>query len=362
MTPHLQSRLAGLQDLMREAGVDLTVVSVGPDLRYLSGYDTHPSERLTALVVRPDVDPVLIVPALEAPRASSAAAEVIAWSELEDPVALIGGMVDRPSRVAVGDHLWSAFLLRFQQEWPDAAWLPASTLVGPLRIRKDPSEIEALRFVAAAVDRVMARIPGEVRFSGRSEVEVARQIAAMCVEEGHETVDFTIVASGPNGASPHHTASDRIIQVGDLVVCDFGGQRGGYFSDTTRTFTVGEPSSMAREVHGVVAAAQQKGRETARPGVTCEEVDRATRQVIADAGYGDRFIHRTGHGIGLEVHENPYLVEGNRTVLEAGMAFSIEPGIYLPGDLGVRIEDIAVCSTDGLEALNNSDRGLVNVD
>jgi len=208
----------------------------------------------------------------------------------------------------------------------------------------------------------MARIPAEVVFSGRTETEVARQLAAMTLEEGHEAVEFTIVASGPNGASPHHTASDKVIQAGDMVVCDFGGQWDGYFSDSTRTFVVGDPSDQQREVHGVVEAAQRKGRETAGPGVPCQEVDRATRHVIVDAGYGDFFIHRTGHGIGLEVHEHSYLVEGNETPLEPGMAFSIEPGIYLPGEFGVRIEDIAVCMPEGIEVLNNAERALVSVE
>ena len=347
---------------MLERGVDLVLVSVGPDLRYLTGYDSHPSERLTALAVPASGDARILVPELEAPRLMSAGLEVVPWAETEDPVEMTSSLVGEPSSVAVGDHLWSVFLLRFQKQWTRASWSPASALVGDLRVRKDGPEIAALRSAGAGVDRVMARIPSEVVFSGRTETEVARQLAAMTLEEGHQAVEFTIVASGPNGASPHHTASDRVIEPGDMVVCDFGGQWDGYFSDSTRTFVVGEPSDLQGEVHRVVQDAQQKGRETAGPDVACEEVDRATRKVIVDAGYGEFFIHRTGHGIGLEVHEHPYLVEGNRTVLQPGMAFSIEPGIYLPGQFGVRIEDIAVCDDNGIMVLNKSERGLVTVE
>lgn len=347
---------------MGERGVDLTLVSFGADLLYLSGYDSHPSERLTALAVRQSGPPVLVVPELEAPRVDSFGVEVVSWADVDDPVAIIGELVDEPERVAVGDHLWSVFLLRFQKKWTHSGWLPASELIGELRLRKDAAEVEALQRAGAAVDRVMARIPSEVVFSGRTESDVARQLAAMTVEEGHDAVEFTIVASGRNGASPHHTTSHMVIESGDLVVCDFGGRWDGYFSDSTRTFSVGEPNERQAEVHSVVENAQRIGRQTAGPGIACEEVDRATRQAISNSGYGEFFIHRTGHGIGLEVHEPPYLVEGNRTVLEPGMAFSIEPGVYLPGEFGVRIEDIAICVEDGILELNNSERGLVMVE
>jgi D-alanyl-D-alanine dipeptidase len=207
----------------------------------------------------------------------------------------------------------------------------------------------------------MSRIPAEVAFAGRTESDVARYLAALTVEEGHDQAEFTIVASGPNGASPHHHPGDRVIEQGDLVVCDFGGRRSGYYSDSTRTFVVGEPSREQGEVHDVVRAANQVGRDTIAPGVPCQEIDRAARAVVEDAGYGEFFIHRTGHGIGLEVHEHPYLVEGNDQALEPRMVFSVEPGIYLPGRFGVRIEDIVVCTHDGGESLNESHRSLVSV-
>lgn len=347
---------------MGEMGVDVTLLSVGPDLPYFTGYEAMASERLTVLVVTLDGEPVLLVPELEAPRVEAGEFEVRAWAETEDPVRLGASLGGKPTRVAVGDHMWSVFLTRFLTEWPDATWMPASDLTGRLRVRKDPEEVALLRAAAHGVDRVMARIPGEVRFAGRTEREVTRELAELTVSEGHDTAEFGIVASGPNGASPHHHGGDRVIGDGDLVICDFGGRWGGYFSDSTRTFVVGEPTEAQSEVHSVVVAANEAGRATVRAGVACQEVDRAARKLISEAGYGDHFIHRTGHGIGLEVHEHPYMVEGNEQALEPGMTFSVEPGVYLPGRFGVRVEDIVVCTDDGNESLNMSDRGLRSVD
>jgi D-alanyl-D-alanine dipeptidase len=224
---------------------------------------------------------------------------------------------------------------------------------------KDTAEIDLLRQAAHGVDRVMARIPGEVAFAGRTEAEVSRHLSDLTVEEGHDVAAFAIVASGPNGASPHHHAGDRVVAHGDLVVCDFGGRRGGYFSDSTRTVVVGDPNPEHLEVHGAVAAANESGRNAIQPGLPCQEVDRAARRVIEEAGFAEFFVHRTGHGIGLEVHEHPYMVEGNEETLEPGMTFSVEPGIYLPDRFGVRIEDIVVCTQDGVESLNQSSRDLI---
>lgn len=228
-------------------------------------------------------------------------------------------------------------------------------------MRKDQAEIAALREVGREADSVAGRIPSEIRFEGATEVEVSRLVQEMLLDEGHDHAEFAIVGSGPNGSSPHHSASNRIIEGGDLVVLDFGGRRRGYWSDTTRMFIVGDPTSHYREVHSVVAAAQKAAREVARPDVPCQEIDRAAREVISNAGYGEFFIHRTGHGIGLEVHEHPYIVEGNEFAIEAGMAFSIEPGVYLPGQFGVRLEDIVIATTDGVETFNDSVRDLVPV-
>lgn len=218
-----------------------------------------------------------------------------------------------------------------------------------------------LRQAAHGVDRVMARIPKEIAFRGRSESAIAGDLARLTIEEGHEQAEFTIVASGPNGASPHHEPGERVVQEGDLVVCDYGGTWLGYYSDSTRTFVAGDPSPRQKGVHEAVLAANEAGRAAVSPGVPCEQVDRAARSVIEAAGFGDQFIHRTGHGIGLEVHEHPYMVEGNETALESGMTFSVEPGVYLAGELGVRIEDIVVCTDDGIESLNDAERSLISV-
>lgn len=355
------TRLERLRGAMAERGVDVVLVSVGADLPYLTGYEAMPLERLTMLVVGHDDDPTLVVPELEAPRVAAGPFRVRPWSETEDPVRIVADLAGSPETVAVGDQTWARFLLALQDRLTAARFLPLSPLSQRLRIRKEPAEIEALGVAAEAVDRVLARLPAEIRFGGRTERDVARDIVDMTLEEGHEVASFWIVASGPNGASPHHEPGERPIERGDVVVVDFGGRRDGYCSDVTRTFVVGEPSPEAVEVHAVVAAAQQAGREVARVGVAAEDVDAAARRVIADAGYGEFFIHRTGHGIGLETHEEPYLVAGNRTPLEPGMVFSIEPGIYLPGRFGVRIEDIVVVTEEGLQVLNRADRSLVSV-
>ena len=354
-------RVNRLQSLMDDRQVDVALLSVGADLPYFTGYEAMASERLTVLVIPVGTDPVLFVPRLEAPRVEPGAFEVRPWGETDSPVEMAASVVGSPERVAVGDQMWSVFLTRFLSEWPHATWIPASEITSQLRVRKDDQEIDLLRKAAHAVDRVMARVPGEVRFAGRTERAVVRDLAALTVEEGHESAEFGIVASGPNGASPHHHGGDRVIQEGDLVVCDFGGRLGGYFSDSTRTFVVGEPSSQQDEVHSIVLGANRAGREESTPGNACEDVDHAARSVIDEAGYGEFFIHRTGHGIGLEVHEHPYIVEGSSSVLEPGMSFSVEPGIYLPDRFGVRIEDIVVCTESGVESLNQSTRELVSV-
>ena len=347
---------------MAADGVDAVILSIGADLPYLTGYEAMDSERPTVLVVWTSGTPKLFVPALEAPRVDGSDIEVAPWAEVDDPYALIAGALGGARRVAVGDQTRAANLLAIQALLPGVTWDRASDLTARLRIRKDPEEVELLRAAAQAVDRVLIRVPAEVSFAGRVEMDVARDLQALTVEEGHDVASFAIVGAGPNGASPHHEPGDRVIETGDLVVCDFGGRRRGYSSDVTRTFTVGPASGESEEVHGVVHAASEAARSAVRPGTTCEDIDREARRIIEDAGFGEFFIHRTGHGIGLEVHEHPYMVEGNETQLEAGMTFSIEPGIYLPGRFGVRIEDIVACGPDGVDELNQADRSLRVVD
>jgi Xaa-Pro aminopeptidase len=349
-----------LREEMRGAGVDVTLLSVGSDLRYVSGYAAHSTERLTMLVIPHEGDASLIVPELEAMRAEPVAGITVRpWGELEDPLDLVAAELDGASTAAFGDHAWARFLMGLQAR-TNVRFVPASPLVGRLRLHKSPAEVALLRRAAEAADRVAFRLAG-MRFSGRRERELSAWIAAALMEEGCDHAEFAIVASGPNAASPHHDAGERVMQSGDTVVCDFGGSVDGYFSDTTRTFSVGSPSAEVAEAHAVLMAAQQKGVDTVGPGVACENVDGETRAVIAGAGLGEWFIHRTGHGIGMDVHEDPYLVEGNKAPLAPGMAFSVEPGIYMPGKWGMRIEDIVVCTEAGGERLNTSSRELVEV-
>ncbi|REK18399.1 MAG: aminopeptidase P family protein [Actinobacteria bacterium] len=355
------SRVARLQVLMSERGIDAVLLTAGSDLPYFSGYTAMPLERITALVVPSEGDPTLFVPALEAPRVETGQFEMMPWGETDDVLGSIASRLSGSDAIAVGETMWSSFLLAFQERLADVEWSVATDLTKELRMRKEPDEIDRLRRAAQATDRVLARIPSEVGFVGRTESEIAAEIARMVVEEGHDRSWFTIVASGPDSASPHHETGQRVVQSGDMVVCDFGGTIDGYHSDVTRTFVAGESTDRQREVHSVVDEANRAGRAAIAPGVPCQEVDRAARQVIEEAGYGEYFIHRTGHGIGLEGHEHPYIVEGNDLMLEAGMTFSVEPGIYVPGEFGVRIEDIVACGLDSVDNLNKADRHLIEV-
>ncbi|MDF3288822.1 M24 family metallopeptidase [Streptomyces silvisoli] len=347
------------------AGLDALLISPGPDLRYLTGYHALPLERLTCLVCPAQGEPVLVVPALEKAAAEASpvgglGVEIIGWAETDDPYALVADRLPaRTTRVAVDDHMWAEKVLAFRAALPDAEQSLAGVVLRELRMRKSPAEVAALRRAGAAIDRVHRRI-GEWLRPGRTEREVARDIADAIIEAGHATCDFVIVAAGPNGASPHHEVSDRVIRAGDPVVVDIGGTTAdGYCSDSTRTYAVGEPDPDFRELYAVLRRAQQAQTEAVRPGLTARELDAIGRDIIEDAGYGEHFLHRTGHGIGLETHEEPYIVASSDRPLEPGMAFSIEPGIYLPGRFGARIEDIAVVTETGGERLNVTGRELV---
>ena len=348
---------------MDARAVGALLASVEADLPYLTGYEAMPLERLTMLVVTGDRLPFLLVPELEAPRVvqQPEVFELLPWGETEDPVMIVARLVEGVDSVLVGDQTWATFVLALQQRLPATRFGVASPLTRELRMRKDPEELDALRRAAHATDRVADRLK-ELRFSGRTEAELSRLVADMTVEEGHQSATFSIVASGPNGASPHHEAGGRIIEEGDAVVVDFGGKLDGYCSDTTRTFHVGEPNPEYRGIFAVLEQAQAAAVDAVRPGARAQDIDRIARSIIADAGYGDYFIHRTGHGIGLETHEHPYVVEGNDIELEAGMTFSIEPGIYIPGSFGMRIEDIVAVTADGVERFNRSDRSLTVVE
>jgi len=363
-------RLARAVGATEAAGLDAMFIGVGSDLRYLTGYEAMPLERLTVLVVRPGRDPSIVVPRLERGAAEAGLrtrVDIVTWDETDDPYVLGAAGIPTTGRIAVSDTLWARHLLRLQAVLTDSRFEPASAVIRDLRMTKDPDEIAMLRAAAHAADRVVARIAAG-RLIGRTEADVAREVRERLIDEGHEAAQFAIVGSGPNSASPHHEASERVIQPGEPIVLDIGGTLGGYGSDITRTLWVtgGDPAKgpdpRFRSLFDVLYRAQAAGILAVRPGVACEAVDAAARSVIGEAGYGAAFFHRTGHGIGLDEHEDPYLVAGNRLPLVAGMAFSVEPGIYFPGEYGARIEDIVACGDDGPIVLNEAPRELYVVD
>jgi Xaa-Pro aminopeptidase len=340
------------------------IVAPSPDLVYLTGYDPMALERPSLLIVRPDRPAVLLVPELERRIAEDAigdAVEIIGWTDAHDPYAVAAGLLPADGSVGIGDRIWGVHVLALQRAVPHARFISAAPVLGALRARKDPDELAALRRAARGADEAFRAICSS-RFLGRREEEVAADLAELLVRNGHTRADFTIVGSGPNSASPHHEPSGRTILPRDVVVMDFGGVLGGYYSDTTRTVVVGEPPKDFEHVYGIVQEAQEAACDAAGPGVAAHDVDRAARTVIDRAGFGERFFHRTGHGIGLEVHEPPYIIAGNPTLLEPGMTFSVEPGIYLEGQFGVRIEDIVVITEEGADRLNRSTRELRTVD
>ncbi len=360
-----EARLGEVRAAAAAAGLDALLLTPGPDLRYVTGYDAHQSERLTCLVVPADGDPLLMVPRLELPAAQASAAgrlalELVGWDETDDPYALVASRLGPVGSAGLSDRMWALMVLRLRAVLPGTGQVLASAALRDLRARKSPAEVAALLAAGEAIDRVHAQVPGWLR-PGRTEKQVAADIGEAILAEGHATVDFAIVASGPNGASPHHTAADRMLRAGDAVVVDIGGTMpSGYCSDCTRTYVIGEPPADFAAYYRVLQDAQQAAFAAVRPGVTAESVDAAAREPIAAAGYGEHFVHRTGHGIGLETHEDPYIVSGNSERLQPGYAFSIEPGIY-PGPHGARIEDIVVCTDDGCQRLNNVTRDLVLV-
>ena len=373
-------RLSAVAEAVRARGLDVLLLTPGPDLRYVTGYDAKQLERLTCLAVPADRDPFLLVPQLElkAAQASPAGAldlEIVTWEETGHPFGMIKSRVGDPRSIALSDRMWALHVLQFTDAFPEAGAHLAREVLSPLRMRKSAAEVAALKEAGEAIDRVHANVPGWLK-PGLTERQVGTKIAEAILAEGHVQVDFVIVGSGPNAASPHHEVSDRVIQVGDVVVVDIGGTMpSGYCSDCTRMYAVGRAPDDFKEYYEVLYNAQEAATVSVRPGVTAESVDRVARGIITDAGYGEWFIHRTGHGIGLESHEDPYIVEGNTIPLEPGMAFSIEPGIY-PGPHGARIEDIVICTEPdrtgqdntgpdsaraGYQRMNNATRDLVIV-
>ena len=353
-----------------QSGATALLVGVGPELEWLTGYAAHGGERLNLLVIPAEGDMAYVSPRLEAPAALAAPGladgrvRIETWDETDDPYLLVPGLLSprAPLRCLVSDGLRAQFVLGLQSVLPGAGWGLASSVLAPLRRVKDAEEIELLRAAAHAADRAIERVINGPLI-GRTEADVAKDVRDALVDEGHDTAEFWIVASGPSSASPHHEPSDRVIGAGEPLLLDIGGRRAGYNSDITRTVWIAGddgsgPDETFRTIHELTAAGQAAARAAVRPGVSFEALDAAAREVISAGGYGDHFIHRLGHGIGLEVHEEPYAVAGNGELAVAGNTFSCEPGIYLEGRYGVRIEDAVACTTDGVETLNQAPREL----
>ncbi|ANY09122.1 M24 family metallopeptidase [Pseudonocardia sp. HH130630-07] len=367
-TELLADRLRRAGEHAADQGTDVLLLTPGTDLRYLTGFDGSSHERLTCLVVPAAghrAPPALVVPALEAPGFAgipleALGVELVTWTDGEDPYRLVTDLAGGPTHTSVDDDMAARHVLGLRAAFPDVPQALAGSVLRELRMRKDAGEIAALRDAGAAIDRVHARM-GEWLRPGRTEAEIGADVSAAILAEGHTAAAFVIVGSGPNGASPHHDVSERVVEAGDVVVIDIGGPLpGGYNSDCTRTYVVGgAPAPEVAETYAVLQEAQERAVAAVRPGATAADIDRAARAHIAAAGHGEHFIHRTGHGIGLDVHEEPYIVDGNDLVLEAGMAFSVEPGIYQAGRWGARIEDIVVVTDDGVERLNRNPRELV---
>jgi Xaa-Pro aminopeptidase len=360
-------RIAAAQEAAADAGTDALLIAPGPDLRYLTGYDAIALERLTCLVIPATGDaqlvaPRLVVPAAEASPIGGLEVTIHGWAETDDPYALVASLIPEARDVALSNMMPAHAVLRLRDAMPSVRQRTAGPIIGSLRVVKSQHEIDELRHAGRAIDRVHEQVADLLR-PGRSEREVAEDIGEAILDAGHESVDFVIVGSGPNAASPHHDVSDRQLQIGDVVVVDIGGSLpSGYCSDSTRTYAIGHAPPEFVAYYDVLKQAQATAVAAVRPGVSAESIDAAARSLITDAGFGDQFIHRTGHGIGLETHEDPYIVQGNAELLRPGMAFSVEPGIYHAGLHGARIEDIVVVTDDGVESLNRTTHDLVVVD
>ena len=361
-----QARTRDCQQRLQETGAAGAILFPSPNLYYLGGFEETPSERHLLLFVPSEGDPAFVAPALYAEqlREETWVADVRTYTDSEDPETLVEDVATDlemdEGELLVDPTMWARFTQSLRETLPDATWDLADEVLAPLRVRKDDAELDALRRAGAAADAAMDDVRGlGADAVGMTERELADYVADRLAAHGGTGVSFEVITgSGPNGAKPHHTHGDREIEAGDPVVCDFGTRVDGYPSDQTRTVVfAGDPPADFEDVHDVVREAQEAAVEAVEPGVKAGEVDAAARSVIEDAGYGEEFVHRTGHGVGLEVHEEPYIVADNDRELEEGMVFSIEPGVYLPGEFGVRIEDLVAVTADGCERLNDSDHG-----
>lgn len=364
--PVLVERWRHLCNRLAAAGSDGILLGGGSDLAHLTGYHAMPLERLTALVGRADGDrPTLLVPELELARVDRCddAFDVVTWSELEDPITVALGILGDATSLAISDDLWGMHVLSLARQRPSLLLRTVSEAVVGIRVVKTPDEMQALQVVGGLADQVMTMVQtGAIPLVGRTEQAIADDITENLLKVGHDTVEFVIVASGPNSASPHHHPGERMVETDEMVLFDFGGSHNGYNSDTTRCVFTGPIPVEVQHAWSVLRAAQQAAVDAAAVGNRLCDVDAAARSVLADAGHGPAFIHRTGHGIGTEVHEQPYVTAENSAEVATGHAFSIEPGIYYDGRWGMRLEDIVVIGADGKAIrCNRSNRDLVSV-
>ncbi len=366
-SPYTQ-RFERVRAEMARQGVDHLLLSVGADLPYLTGYNAMPLERLTMLVLPAQGDATMVMPAFEISRVHELDEySVLGWTETQDPIEIVRSLIGVGGTIAFGDQCWGRFVVDIVNALPHANFTKATDVMTPLRACKDAHEIAVLRAAAHAADRVAKQLhDGDIPLIGRREIEVSGDISRRLIAEGHDRVNFAIVAAGENASSPHHSAGNRMIGANEVVLCDFGGtftlgDSLPYCSDITRCVYTGEPPSEFADMYSVLFEAQAAGVQAAVLGVTCEGVDAASRRVIADAGFGEYFTHRTGHGIGMDAHEEPYMVNGNSLPLAAGHAFSVEPGIYVSGKWGARLEDIVVATDNGPDPLNRAQHHLVVV-
>ena len=359
-------RMARARAQMEDKGIDLLLLSLGLDLPYITGYNAMPLERLTMLVVPREGEARLVVPRMEAARVTPQPGvfEIHPWGETENPVEIVAALAKQAgptAEVAVGDQMWARFLVELLPLLP-AAHYSRADVVTSMRMTKDAAEIAALKAAGAAVDRIAAQLQaGEIPLVGRTEAEVSADLSERIIAEGHQVTNFAIVAAGANAASPHHSAGDRVIRKDEILLTDFGGTMNGYCSDITRCVYLGTPPAEIADAYAVLHEAQRAAAVAGTVGTPCEEVDRVARRIITDAGFGEYFFHRTGHGIGLDAHEDPYIVEGNGLPLAAGHAYSVEPGIYVEGKWGMRLEDIIVATADGPVPMNVANHELVSI-
>lgn len=363
-TDDLRQRIQRARDLMTGSGFEAICISPGPDLRYFVDYDAKDLERITCLVLTPSGDPMLLVPRLEKLPAEASGAgrlgiEIQTYGEFDDPYQLIAKRIGRVSRVGVDDRMWAVKAKGIEREVMGAEVAAAGKFTHALRSVKSQYELEALAKVSSSIDAVHRQVPNLIAV-GRSELEISRDIGSLILSHGHARVDFIIVASGPNSASPHHEPTDRIIQHGDVVVVDIGGtSHEGYCSDCTRTYAMSGVSEDFQRFYDVLQVAQQRSLDAVAPGVKPSEVDLAGRNYLSQHNLGEFFIHRTGHGIGVETHEEPYIGSALHEPLQPNQAFSVEPGFYIEGKYGARIEDIVITTDDSMEVLNKTSKHLL---